>query len=47
MEDISVSYLYYIVNLFNVPSQLRDRNTLEEIMKITKDNKFIKKICKD
>ena len=47
MENISVAYLYYIVNLFGISFQLRDRNNLEEIMKIIKDNKFIKKICKD
>lgn len=47
MEDLSISSLRYLHWLFNIPAANRTQENLEEVMKYTKDNKFLKKISEE
>lgn len=47
MGDLSSSYNKFLHSLFNIPPGNRTQEDLEEIMKYTKDSKFLKKICQE
>lgn len=47
MEEQTFKYAQHLHSLFSVLPQNRNLNHLEEIMKFTKNNKFLKKICEE
>lgn len=47
MEDLNPSSNKYLHSLFSIPSANRSQDDLAEIMKYTRNSKFLKKICQD
>lgn len=47
MEELSISSLRFLHNLFSIPAATRTQENLEEVMKYTRNNRFLKKICQE